>query len=703
MRMAMLVRSAAALLTSSLVVSCSPEIKDSPTQIMVRVDSSNSQLKASFSDLRVSLARREGDHWEQGSQQTLSSKIIKGRWPIDLPVVPRSAGDEFKQFQVVLDLMKGGTLLAQSRVVTTFVPNERKILDLLIEACPGHDRGFVCAEEDCTGERCEVCNPTDGSCTPVGLTNPKTLATFTDDTIATDRDASIIGRTKDSGVVRDSGAAVDPQADAEIPSDQPDAGQAQGQTCESEGALRCARAGAPQRQICESGAWAEAEPCAESEICDGTDPDAPKCVELSSACKGSAGKAACSGSILQVCSQDGVATGQKDCKSERQCQLGLTRGECAVCVPGVARCTGAKLEVCGEDGLGFSVKETCESASLCNPVAVACTKSACLPGTKTCAGDVLQACNADQTAFEKEKQCEAGLCDNTGKQCDICLAGATKCEGNVVQTCNTDGQSYKMMACSGQTSHCVGAGKCVQCAATADCSAPLNACLAATCNTAAGSCGTTPKPAHETCLTGVCNGNGACVSCVDDTDCNVSGKTHCASGRCVQCASTSQCPQGQECQSNACVTPARCGDGIKNGAEECDPTALGSSPWVCSSTCKKATLYTPCSTSTQCNTGEICFPELRYCTQMCSAPAATTGPASGCPTPPAPAVAMCTALRVCIASGCTSRGQCARGMACFTETDPPYCTGCADDSDCDPGKTCVIPSGAGSSQRGTCG
>jgi hypothetical protein len=196
MRMAPLVRSAVALLSLSLVGSCSPEIKDSPTQIMVRVDSSNSQLKASFSELRVSLARREGDHWEQGSQQTLSSKIIKGRWPIDLPVVPRSPGDDFKQFQVVLDLMKGGKLLAQNRAVTTFLPNERKMLELWIEACPGHDAGFVCAESDCEGAACEVCNPADGECIAVGVTDPKKLSALTDDAVATDRDAGPVGRTK---------------------------------------------------------------------------------------------------------------------------------------------------------------------------------------------------------------------------------------------------------------------------------------------------------------------------------------------------------------------------------------------------------------------------------------------------------------------------------------------------------------------------
>jgi cysteine-rich repeat protein len=699
--MAPLVRSAVALLSLSLVGSCSPEIKDAPTQIMVRVDSSNSQLKASFSELRVSLARREGDHWEQGSQQTLSSKIIKGRWPIDLPVVPRSPGDDFKQFQVVLDLMKGGKLLAQNRAVTTFLPNERKMLELWIEACPGHDAGFVCAESDCEGAACEVCNPADGTCIPVGVTDPKKLSALTDDALATDRDAGPVGRTKDTGTTRDARSAK-PGEDPDFPSDESDAGDSRGKACDADGAMRCTRAGAPQRQVCESGTWADAEPCAEDEICDGTDPDAPKCVELSSACKGSAGKAACSGSILQVCSKDGVASGQKDCKSERQCQLGLARGECAACVPGVARCTGAKLEVCSEDGLGFALKETCESASLCNATAVACTKSACLPGTKTCAGDVLQACNADQTAFELEKKCEAGLCDNMGKQCDVCLAGASKCEGDVVETCNTDGQSYKMMACSGQTSHCVGAGKCVQCAATADCPVPAKDCQVAACNTALGTCSNAPKAARAACAGGLCDGNGDCVACIANSDCK-SGDV-CKIGACSTPAkrgdgvvnqTNEECDDGNQVNTDSCTdtcTKAACGDSYLQDREACDPKDSRWSAWDCDMvSCRVKTMYNPCLEDSDCLGLELCL--TRFCSPRCKV--VGVGP-SDCPEAPPGLTPLCAFAAVgeqgyCVASGCTKSSDCSpKGQACLTANPVNYCTGCKINADCPRGKTCVF-------------
>jgi cysteine-rich repeat protein len=661
---------AVALLGLIVLSSCSPEIKDSPTQIMLRVDSSNSELKKSFTDLQVSLARRDGDHWEQGSKLKLSRTNVDDRWPVDLPVVPRTTADEIKQFQVVLELMKGNKLLAQSRVVTTFLPDSRRVLEVWIETCPGHDPGFVCAEADCVGEQCEVCSPSDGACIPVGVTNPKMLAPLTDDAIALDRDAGAVGKIRDTGLSRDARPAVDPGEDAELPSggpdavdDAPDAGETQQQACESEGSMRCAKAGAPQRQVCESGTWVDADPCAENEICDGTKPDAPTCVSLSSACKGSAGKSVCAGSVLQLCSDQGVATSQKDCTSEPLCQLGLAGGKCAACMPGVARCTGAKLEVCSQNGLGFELKEACESASLCNAPAAACTKSACLPGTKTCAGDVLRACNADQTAFEVAETCEAGLCDSTGKQCDICLAGSTKCDGDVVQTCSADGQSYRMMACSGQTSHCVGSGKCVQCRQTSDCPVPTSDCVVATCNVAAGTCGTTNKPAQSACGTGICDGKGSCGP-----------RPTCGDG--VVNQASEQCDDGNRIELDDCMNNCKsafCGDGLVNSLgtsatlkEDCDVTA-GSDTWKCTSKCKKSTMYNACSSGSSCSNGETC--NAGICTTNCSQPGAT-GPLSGCPAViRQPFVAMCWFSGACFVSGCSGNADCPEGLACYKGLD----------------------------------
>lgn len=425
-------------------------------------------------------------------------------------------------------------------------------------------------------------------------------------------------------------------------------------------------------------------------------------------CKGSAGKPVCTGSIMHLCSDQGVATTQMDCKSEQLCQLGLSGGSCATCVPGVGRCTGARLEVCSKDGLAFELKATCESASLCNASAAACTKSACLAGSKTCAGNVLRACNADQTGFEDEKQCGAGLCDNVGQQCDVCVAGAAKCEGNVVQTCNEDGQSHKTTACSGQTSHCVGAGKCVECAATTDCAVPPD-CQAATCNTAAGTCSNAPKPARAPCAGGLCDGAGKCVVCITQTDCK--SDELCSNGACApapRCGdrvvnqASEECDDGNTSDADACsrnCTKTYCGDESLQTNETCDPTVAPWTAWDCGMNCRPKTLYGPCAQSSDClGLTETCL--LNVCTVRC----ATFGPGpSDCPAPPSSLKAICGlgGAPYCAAS-CTSGRDCSpNGSACLIG-NPSFCTGCQIDADCPSGRCVLDQAGETNSPTGVC-
>lgn len=426
-------------------------------------------------------------------------------------------------------------------------------------------------------------------------------------------------------------------------------------------------------------------------------------------CKGSAGKPVCTGSTMHLCSDQGVATAQLDCKSEQLCQLGLSGGSCSTCIPGVGRCTGSKLEVCGKDGLAFEMKETCASAALCNALAAACTKSACLAGSKTCAGDVLRACNADQTGFEEEKQCGAGLCDNMGQQCDACIAGAAKCEGDLAQTCNTDGQSYKMTACSGQTPHCVGAGKCVQCAATTDCAAPAKDCQAATCNTAAGTCSIVSKSARAPCAGGLCDGAGDCVACITQTDCK-SGEL-CSNGACIPAArcgdrivnqASEECDDGNTSDTDACsknCTKTYCGDQALQTSETCDPTVAPWTAWDCGTNCRPKTLYGPCAQSSDClGLSETCL--LNVCTVRC----ATFGPGpSDCPAPPSSLKAICGlgGAPYCAAS-CTSGRDCSpAGSACLNG-NPSFCTGCQIDADCPSGRCVLDQPGETNSPTGVC-
>jgi hypothetical protein len=376
-----------------------------------------------------------------------------------------------------------------------------------------------------------------------------------------------------------------------------------GTPCEVAGAVRCGSPGTPLRQRCEQGTWMESQPCSEGELCDPNAPPETACVPAARACMGRGAGPACDDTIMHICEEGGVSRETKACGSAQQCQLGLTKGECAPCVPGTFRCTGAKLEACAADGQGYVLEETCASASLCKAEAGACTSGACEAGSKTCAGKFLRACNADLTAFEDEKTCTFA-CDPAGKQCDVCTANARECTGNRIKVCSADGQTLEDEACPSAKPFCVGAGECAQCKVASDCPTPTNDCQVATC--ANGTCGTAPKTAGQACAGGVCTAAGRCVECTQKAHCTEGYAIICDTGTnsCVQCISTADCDTGKVCENGACI--AGCGNGRLDSGEECDPKAPGMDTFRCSPDCKSRRILTSCRTEGDCDPNSMC-------------------------------------------------------------------------------------------------
>lgn len=532
------------------------------------------------------------------------------------------------------------------------------------------------------------------------------LSDASDEATATQGDASIRGRSKFDAATRDAASELDAvvEKDSEPRDDTnsslEDATVGESTACTTEEEVQCVLSGAQARRRCEAGKWSEHTSCGAGEVCD------PKlagaCRKLDATCAGNAGKATCDGATMVFCDASGALENMSQCATPNHCQRGLSRGKCAICLPGEFRCTGAALERCADDGSSFELKESCATAALCNAEAESC-KTGCTPGSKTCDGDTLRVCSADQTGFVDDQTCQAGLCDAANKECDVCVPGAKTCDQNKVRTCNSNGQTYAVQACAAPNSICTGKGNCVQCTAGSPCAQPSNPCFDATCDLAAGSCQSTPKRAGIKCPTGVCDGRGECLQCLEDIDCQGTAK-RCSRNRCVACTSDSDCGQGKACQLNTCVDKVVCGDGIVNGSEQCDPGVLGTSPWKCnSSNCQKKTIYTSCATSSDCSAGELCLGQslgaVYICTKFCDMPD-RVGSESGCPATSGGLTAMCGGgLTYCMAANCTRDSDCAPGLSCFTGATPSYCMGCRTDGDCPSGKRCVIASGG---QDGYC-
>lgn len=474
------------------------------------------------------------------------------------------------------------------------------------------------------------------------------------ETLRPDRDV-VVPSTSDAQVpsASDGQVADPPGAEASVQS----GNVLPADPCPTNGALRCAMPGTAARQRCDAGQWTTADSCVAGEVCDGAE-GAATCRPVVEVCKGSAEKPACDGATMVFCGKTGLADRSTLCDTKLQCEVGLTRGACAPCLPGAFQCTNATLEKCGVDGQKYeAVLPACGSAALCNAQAGACTASACVAGSKTCKGDMLQTCNATLTGFN-EQPCGAGLCDGVGKQCDVCVANTKSCDGNSVKSCNAQGQGFDTVACDAAKPFCTGKGNCVQCRQPADCPA-VGECSVATCNSASGTCGSTFKASGTPCSVGICDGKGICGPA-----------PFCGDG--VKNQPSEECDDGNKFDQDDCLNnckTARCGDGAANMfgnnlalLEQCEPGTSGRTKWDCSK-CKFVTIYTTCtSESALCTAPEVC--SLGFCNRGCT-PLGGWGADTTCPAPPAPLVAWCNAgVGLCQLTECSTNGDCPTGFTC---------------------------------------
>jgi hypothetical protein len=114
-----------------------------------------------------------------------------------------------------------------------------------------------------------------------------------------------------------------------------------------------------------------------------------------------------------------------------------------------------------------------------------------------------------------------------------------------------------------------------------------------------------------------------------------------------------------------------CGNARPDEREPCDVSVPGTSPWTCSATCTKTTIYNLCSASAPCGTGEICG-SLGICSRSCSTPA-------DCPATPQGVVIRACGGGACIPFQCSTGRDCAPGLKCYVPDGAAigYCQACS--------------------------
>jgi hypothetical protein len=186
---------------------------DSPTQVTVRITSADGAVEGALTHLRISAALHESDgSWRRAVSATFDRSEL--RWPVDIPITPRTPGDASKEFEVIVQALSGPTgVLAETRAVTSFRRNKRVLLPLTLYTCDGPTSDEACADPGCQGASCSVCKA-DG-CVPVGVTDSSELPESDgpsggdagrDAAIGEDRDADDADRA-DGAAASDEGGA----------------------------------------------------------------------------------------------------------------------------------------------------------------------------------------------------------------------------------------------------------------------------------------------------------------------------------------------------------------------------------------------------------------------------------------------------------------------------------------------------------------
>ena len=132
------------------------------TRVRLRVQASP-QVLATAGSLHVASARLRETGWQAAGMYDRAVADIES-WPIDIPVLA-SVGDEKAPLELVAEARdQAGETLVQARLVTSFVPGQQRLAELVLEGCAAPDDLTTCEGEDCHGTECLTC--AGGKCAP---------------------------------------------------------------------------------------------------------------------------------------------------------------------------------------------------------------------------------------------------------------------------------------------------------------------------------------------------------------------------------------------------------------------------------------------------------------------------------------------------------------------------------------------------------
>jgi hypothetical protein len=530
------------LLASVLVVGCASEkLVAAPTQVMLRIYNNDTALTERMTTLEVAFSLLEGSTYREYPVKRFPRSALV--WPVDVPIIPGTHADEFKQFEVVVRALADEDVLAEVRAITSFVPDQRKVLEVWLFLCPGHDDApFVCESPGCHGEQCQTCLA-DGSCGPVGVTDPGGLPVF-------EIDQTPQTKPMPTDIVTDSVEAMDGGAlgDASMMADGAlvDASEC---SLECGAHAHCAlQAGMPKCDCLSGFSPGAGGACTDIDEC--MLPERGGC-SINADCKNNEGGRSCSCKEgFQDTKGDGSECTSRcslaGCDANATCSIVGSEAKC--------QCTGAYAG----DGKTCTYNPSCAALN-CGASTTCGLKS----GSTT---DYECKC---QSGYEPDTSMPAFAC----KDVDECTATPSVCAATAQSTCANSTGGFTCPCKAGFRKN--GAG--TTCEDIPDC--PANACAGGacvegvndySCNCTAGytpaANGKSCMDARNDCPAGACTPGGACVDGVNAYTCT------CSAGYTLSTDKHS-CTDNNDCSPNPCKNGGVCSDRVNDFA--CDCTGTG--------------------------------------------------------------------------------------------------------------------------------
>jgi hypothetical protein len=139
------------------VLACTSEPSLKPTQITLRLYASPS-VQAQTLELRVRLANLEGERFVESFRGYFPRNKL--RWPMDIPVLPDAKTAHNGKFEVIVEALgESRRVLVDARVITSFVPGQQKLLELVLAPCGERALYEPCElDAECHGFECSTCD-----------------------------------------------------------------------------------------------------------------------------------------------------------------------------------------------------------------------------------------------------------------------------------------------------------------------------------------------------------------------------------------------------------------------------------------------------------------------------------------------------------------------------------------------------------------